>query len=154
VLTGLPPWVRSAKIARLSRELRAAGSFRSELCDGLVFSKAESGHTRSERKNRLPCKQQEKYRRIFNRKASRWIEPRGRRDWLRACRGLWVRSAQSAISAQSDVGGLSGSFWHNSAGRRGGFSCLIRAFGFVTSSCLGSWVRLTQVVPMCVVRFA
>jgi hypothetical protein len=75
-------------------------------------------------------------------------------DWLRACRGLWVRSAQSAISAQSDVGGLSGSFGHNTAGLRGGFSCLIRAIGFVTSSCLGSWVRLTQIVPMCVARFA
>jgi hypothetical protein len=52
------------------------------------------------------------------------------------------------------VGGLSGSFGHNTAGLRGGFSCLIRAIGFVTSSCLGSWVRLTQIVPMCVARFA
>jgi hypothetical protein len=40
------------------------------------------------------------------------------------------------------VGGLSGSFGHNTAGLRGGFSCLIRALGFVTSS----WVRLTHIV--------
>jgi hypothetical protein len=32
--------------------------------------KTANRHNRSERKNSLPCKQQEKYRRIFNRKAS------------------------------------------------------------------------------------
>jgi hypothetical protein len=87
-----------------SGEPRAAGCFRPTGFATDWSFETENGHNRSERKNRPPCKQQEKYRRIFNRKASRRIEPRGRRDWLRACRGLWVRSAQSAISAHPTTG--------------------------------------------------
>jgi hypothetical protein len=53
---------------------------------------------------------------------------------VRAAACLWVRSAQFAIFAQSDVGGLSGSFGHNTAGPGGGIPCLIRALGFVSLS--------------------
>src|SRR5580704_5120829 len=133
MLTGLSPWVRSAKIARLSRELRAAGSFRpAAFATDWSFRGLRAGTTAASAKIAFPVNNRKNTgefsteRRVGG--ASREGEGTG---FVRAAACLWVRSAQSAIFAQSDVGGPSGSFGHNTAGLRGGFACLIRALGFV-----------------------
>jgi hypothetical protein len=143
MLTGLPPWVRSAKIARLSRELRAAGSFRpAAFATDWSFRRLRTGTTAASIKIAFPVNNRKNTGDFSTERRVGGLSREGEgTGFVRAAACLWVRSAQSAISAQSDVGGFSGSFGHNTAGRRGGFSCLIRALGFVTSS----WVCLAHI---------
>src|SRR6202048_693085 len=147
MLTGLPPWVRSAKISRVSfapRVLSDRGSATDwssrRLRAGTTAASAKIGFPVNNRKN-----------------TGEFSTERRVGGWSRE--GEWtgfVRAAASGFVLPNlpfppnlTWGGLSGSFGHNTAGLRGGFSCLIRAIGFVTSS----WVRLAHIVPMCLPRF-